>query len=227
MSSDRPVRIAPSLLSADFASLAVDLKGAEAAGADWHHVDVMDGHFVPNITIGPCVVEAIRKVTSIPLDVHIMIQHPLQYAGAFCKAGADVLAFHLESQDDPVETATAIRGFGTRVGVALNPDTPIEHVEPLLDRIDMVLVMSVFPGFAGQSFIRESLDRIRVLRTVLGWDGDVQIDGGIAPTTIGEAAAAGADVFVAGTAVYGHPGGVAEAISGLRELAEKARHHPG
>ncbi len=226
MSSDRPVRIAPSLLSADFAALGADLKGAEAAGADWHHVDVMDGHFVPNITIGPCVVKAIRKVTSIPLDVHVMIRHPLQYAKAFCEAGADILAFHIESQDDAIETAAAIRGFGTRAGVALNPDTPIERLAPLLDHIDMVLVMSVFPGFAGQSFIRESLDRIRELRSGLGWDGDVQIDGGIAPDTIGAAAAAGVDVFVAGTAVYGHPGGVPEAISGLRALAEAARIDP-
>jgi ribulose-phosphate 3-epimerase len=226
MSDPRPIRIAPSLLSANFAELAPDLRTAEEAGADWHHVDGMDGHFVPNLTIGPPVVKAIRRATSIPLDVHLMIDHPLEYAEAFAKAGADILTFHVEAMDDPLETAVAIRNHGMRAGITLNPDTPIDRLVPLLDRVDLVLIMSVFPGFAGQSFIRESLDRVRELRSK-GWDGEVEIDGGIAEDTIADSAAAGVDVFVAGTAVYGSPRGVPEAIATLRRLAEEGRARSG
>jgi ribulose-phosphate 3-epimerase len=217
------VRIAPSILSADFAALGRDLRVAEEGGADLHHVDVMDGHFVPNLTIGPPVVKAVKRAASIPLDVHLMISHPLEYAKAFCEAGSDIVTFHVEADDEALETAAAIREHGAKVGVTLNPDTPIERLEPLLDQVDLVLVMSVFPGFAGQSFIPESLDRIRRLRSDLGWTGPVSIDGGIAEETIGDASAAGADLFVAGTAVYRSPRGVAGAIADLRARAEAAR----
>jgi ribulose-phosphate 3-epimerase len=219
MVAERPILISPSILSADFANLERDLRRAEAAGADWHHVDVMDGHFVPNLTIGPPVVKAVKRAAGVPLDVHLMIDHPLRYAEAFCDAGADWLTFHVESKDDPLATAAAIRGRGARVGVTLNPDTPVSALGPLVGLADMVLVMSVFPGFAGQSFIPESLERVREVRERLGFTGDVEIDGGIAEDTIADAAAAGANVFVAGTAIYRHEKGVEHAVSRLRALA--------
>ncbi len=223
MSALHPIRISPSILSADFAALAPDLKKAEDAGADWHHVDVMDGHFVPNLTIGPPVVRAVRRVSKIPLDVHLRITIPLRYAEAYCDAGADLLTFHVESDDDPLETAAAIKERGVRVGVTLNPDTPITTLEPLVPHVDMVLIMSVFPGFAGQSFIRESLRRVQEVREGFGFRGEIEIDGGIAEDTIEDAARAGVNAFVAGTAVYRHPKGVDFAVARLRELAENAR----
>jgi len=215
------VKIAPSLLSADFAALDREVARVEAAGADWHHVDVMDGHFVPNITIGVPVVEALKRVAAIPLDVHVMISEPLRYAKPFRDAGADGYTFHVEAAGDPIETARAVRELGMRAGITLNPDTPIDAIEPVLDDVDLVLVMSVFPGFGGQSYLREAESRIRAIRE-LGWTGDLQVDGGIAEATIGGAAAAGADVFVAGTAIYRHPEGVEVAIARLRDLAERA-----
>jgi ribulose-phosphate 3-epimerase len=226
VSGPRPIRIAPSLLSADFASLARDLARAEEAGADLHHVDVMDGHFVPNLTIGPPVVRSVRRATSVPLDVHVMITRPLAFAEAFVKAGADGYTFHVEAEDDPVETARAVRALGAKAGITLNPDTPIESLRPLLPHVDRVLVMSVFPGFAGQSFLPESLDRVRAVRA-MGWDGELEIDGGIGPSTIADAAAAGADLFVAGSAVYGADEGVELAIPRLRRLAEEGRDRAG
>jgi ribulose-phosphate 3-epimerase len=215
------ISIAPSLLSSDFARLGEHLRAAEDAGADLHHVDVMDGHFVPNLTIGPPVVKAIRKATRLPLDCHLMIERPLAYAKAFADAGADSITFHVEAKDPPPEVAAAIRALGKRVGVALNPDTPVDRVVPLLGLVDMVLVMSVFPGFGGQRFMPEVLPKVEALRGTHGFRGAVEMDGGINADTIGDCARAGADVLVAGTAVYGEPD-LAAAIGGLRRRAEEA-----
>lgn len=220
-----PIRIAPSLLSSDFARLAEELAAVEAGGADWHHVDVMDGHFVPNLTIGPPVVERIHAAASIPLDVHLMIEEPLRYAEAFAKAGAHVLTFHVElCTDDRAARAiaTGFRDVGVPlVGVALNPDTPIERVAGFLDAVDLVLVMSVFPGFGGQRFMPEVLTKTRWLREH-GYRGHVEMDGGLNDQTIPLCAGAGADVLVAGTAVYGAEdrGG---RIHALRTAAQAAR----
>lgn len=210
-----PVKIAPSLLSADFANLARDVAAVEQAGADWLHVDVMDGHFVPNLTIGPPVVKALRAVATKPLDVHIMVSNPVEFAERYVKAGAHVLTCHVETEP---EALGVIRKAGARAGLAVNPETDIAPVRELLGELDMVLVMSVHPGFGGQSFMPEVLGKIETLRA-WGFEGDVEIDGGIAPATVGDAAAAGANVFVAGSAVFGSPDW-AETIATLRSTAE-------
>ncbi len=222
MGEPAPIRIAPSLLSADFGRLGAHLREAEDAGADLHHVDVMDGHFVRNLTIGPPVVRAIRKHTRIPLDCHLMIERPLQYAKAFADAGADSITFHIEAKDPPREVAAEIRRLGKRVGVALNPATPVEDLLPVLDLVDMVLVMSVVPGFGGQAFMPEVLAKTRALRDTHGFDRDVEMDGGINAETVGSCAAAGANVLVAGNAVYLKTD-MAAAIRTLRGNAEAAR----
>lgn len=210
-----PVKIAPSLLSADFVHLARDVATVEDQGADWLHVDVMDGHFVPNLTIGIPVVKALKAVARRPLDVHIMISNPVAYAEQYVRAGADVLTVHLETEP---EALAAIRAAGGKAGLAVNPETDIAPVRDLLDQLDMVLVMSVHPGFGGQSFMPEVLPKIEALRG-WGFQGDVEIDGGIAPATVGDAAAAGANVFVAGSAVFGSPDW-GETIATLRATAE-------
>jgi len=212
-----PVKIAPSLLSADFVRLADDVAAVDAAGADWLHVDVMDGHFVPNLTIGPPVVKAIKGVATRPLDVHIMITNPGEFAERYVEAGADVLTCHVETQP---ETLAAIRAAGARAGLAVNPETDIAPVRDLLEQLDMVLVMSVHPGFGGQAFMPEVLPKIERLRA-WGWEGDVEIDGGIDPDTIGDAAAAGANVFVSGSGVF-RSDDWAATIATLRERAEAA-----
>ena len=215
--SHPPVKIAPSLLSADFVHLARDVAKVEDCGADWLHVDVMDGHFVPNLTIGIPVVAALKRVARRPLDVHIMISNPVEYAAQYVRAGADVLTCHLEAQPEAID---AIRAAGGRAGLAVNPGTDIAPVRELLDRIDMVLVMSVQPGFGGQRFRPEVLGKIEALRG-WGFEGDIEIDGGIGPDTIGAAAAAGANVFVAGSAIFRSPDWAAT-IASMREAAESA-----
>jgi len=221
----REVRIAPSILSADFGHLADEIAAVEAAGADWIHVDVMDGHFVPNITLGPVVVEAARRATTLPLDVHLMIEEPERYVGDFVKAGAATVGVHVETCPHLHRTVAQIRETGARACVVLNPGTPAELVRPVLADTDQVLVMSVNPGFGGQRFIESVLPKLAVLRRWIDEADlavDLEVDGGIARGTAGRAVAAGADVLVAGNAVFGATD-YAEAIRGLREEARAAR----
>jgi ribulose-phosphate 3-epimerase len=217
------VKIAPSILSADFARLAEGVAAAEEGGADWIHVDVMDGRFVPNITIGPPVVAALRRVTGLPLDVHLMIDSPERFVEAFADAGADILTVHQEATLHLHRTVQAIKDRGMRAGVSLNPATPAATLEEILPAADMVLVMSVNPGFGGQRFIPGSVAKIRRVRDMLraaGMEGvDIQVDGGIAPATARDVAAAGATVLVAGAAVFGASGSVAENIRAIRSAA--------
>jgi ribulose-phosphate 3-epimerase len=216
------VRIAPSILSADFGRLAAEVKAVEEAGADWIHVDVMDGHFVPNLTIGPVVVQAVRAATRLPLDVHLMIEEPERYIDAYAAAGATTLGVHVETCPHLHRTLSQIREAGARASVVLNPATPAQAVEPVLGDVDQVLVMTVNPGFGGQKFIESMLEKIAWLRRALDerdLDADLEVDGGIGPGTAARAARAGANVFVAGTAVFGAPD-YAEAIAALRREVE-------
>jgi ribulose-phosphate 3-epimerase len=220
-----PIRIAPSILSADFGRLAEEVRAAEAAGADWIHVDVMDGRFVPNITIGPLVVEAVRRVTKLPIDAHLMIVEPERYVEAFAKAGADLVSVHAEVSPHLHRTLQAIRAAGARPSVALNPSTPLSAVEWVLADCDMVLLMTVNPGFGGQRYIPACTEKVRQLRALADARGqtlEIEVDGGIKADTVAEVAAAGANVFVAGTAVFGAKDDAA-AIRGLRQGAERAR----
>ena len=218
-----PIRVAPSLLASDFTNLKSELARAEAAGADWHHVDVMDGHFVPNLSIGPPVVQSIKKVSGIPLDVHLMIENPGEWADIYAKAGADILSFHYEAAADNLEaTLNQFKDTGCKVGVALNPPCGVEVLKPYLKDIDMVLIMSVNAGFGGQSFMPEVLSKVSQLRE-WGYDGDIQIDGGISNKTIGPCLAAGANVFVAGSYLYG-----ADSMpEALQELHNKVEYKDG
>ena len=198
--------IAPSILSADFSRLGQEIKAVEKAGADWIHVDVMDGHFVPNITIGPVVVKAARKVTSLPLDVHLMIENADRHVEDFIRAGSDYLTVHAEACPHLQRTLTHIRQLGCKAGVSLNPATPLSSLDHVLSDVDLVLIMSVNPGFGGQSFIPQCLDKIRALRGKLDGVGHeivLMVDGGIKVENIGEVARAGTDAFVAGSAIYG------------------------
>ncbi len=218
-----PIRVAPSLLASDFTNLKSELARAEAAGADWHHVDVMDGHFVPNLSIGPPVVQSIKKVSGIPLDVHLMIENPGEWADIYAKAGADILSFHYEAAADNFEaTLNQFKDTGCKVGVALNPPCGVEVLKPYLKDIDMVLIMSVNAGFGGQRFMPEVLSKVSQLRE-WGYDGDIQIDGGISDKTIGPCLAAGANVFVAGSYLYG-----ADSMpEALQELHNKVEYKDG
>ena len=215
------ILIAPSLLSVDFGHLADGMAMVEEAGADLHHVDVMDGHFVPNLSIGPPVVRAIGQNANIPLDCHLMVTDPLTYGERFAKLGAWGVTFHVEVVDDVAGTAKALRELGVRPGIAINPPTPVEELEPALEHVDMVLVMSVNPGFGGQSFMEEVLPKVEALRTRYGFTKPIEMDGGIAPDTVAACAAAGANVFVAGSAIYNAPDPPA-ALREIRALAEEA-----
>lgn len=200
------IRIAPSILSSDFSRLGEEIKAAEAAGADWIHVDVMDGHFVPNITIGPAVVQAISKVTTLPMDVHLMIENPDQFIEAFAKAGATLLTVHPEACLHLHRTICAIKEMGIKAGVALNPSTPLSVLDWVLEDLDLILIMSVNPGFGGQAFIPKSVEKIEKTRAMLSKcnaKAILSVDGGINEQTIGRAAKAGAEAFVAGAAFYG------------------------
>jgi ribulose-phosphate 3-epimerase len=201
-----PIRIAPSILSADFGQLAEEVRAAEAAGADWIHVDVMDGRFVPNITIGPLVVKAVRAATKLPVDVHLMIVEPERYVADFAAAGADWISVHVEASVHLHRTLQQIKAAGAKAGVVLNPHTPEESIRYVLGDVDLVLVMSVNPGFGGQSFIPSSLAKLQALRQMIDRAALpvlLEVDGGISPATAGEVARAGARVFVAGAAVFG------------------------
>jgi len=220
-----PIRIAPSILSADFGRLADEVRAVEAAGADWIHVDVMDGRFVPNITIGPLVVEAVRKVTRLPIDAHLMIVEPERYVEAFAKAGADLISVHAEVSPHLHRTIQAIRAAGARPSVALNPSTPLDCLEYVLGDVDMVLLMTVNPGFGGQSYIPAVTEKVRRLRRMAderGQELEIQVDGGVKASTVGEVARAGANVLVAGTAVFGAKDYRA-AVRDLRDAAERGR----
>jgi len=214
-------RIAPSILSADFARLGEELRAVEQAGADWIHVDVMDGHFVPNMTIGPLVVEAVKRSTTLPLDVHLMIESPERFVEDFVRAGANTVGVQVETCPHLHRTVGQIHDAGARASVVLNPATPASAVELVLGDVDQVLVMTVNPGFGGQKFIESMLPKIAQLRHWIderGFDVALEVDGGVAPETIERAAQAGADVFVAGTAVFG-ASDYAQAIATLRRLA--------
>jgi ribulose-phosphate 3-epimerase len=204
-----PKKIAPSLLSADFSKLQEQITLMEEGGADLHHVDVMDGHFVPNITFGPFIVKAIKKCSNIPLDVHLMIENPEKYVEDFVRAGADYLTVHVEATKHIHRLLQQIRATGAKVGVSLNPGTPLSSIEEILDDVDMILIMSVNPGFGGQSFIPQSLDKIRRLRKMLSDRGldhvEIEIDGGVKLENIAEVAAAGVDIFVSGSGIYNAP----------------------
>lgn len=216
------VKIAPSILSADFARLGEQVREAEAGGADVIHVDVMDGHFVPNITIGPLVVEAVRRVTRLPLDVHLMIEEPEKYVSAFARAGADYVSVHAEATHHLDRLLAQIREQGKRAGVALNPATPPAVLDYVLDKVDLILCMTVNPGFGGQRFIETVLPKIRhfhELRRRGLWSGELEVDGGVNAETAALVAEAGADLLVAGSAVFGAES-VAGAIASIRRSAE-------
>jgi ribulose-phosphate 3-epimerase len=218
------LRIAPSILSADIGRLAEEVRDVERAGADWIHIDVMDGRFVPNITLGPLVVEAVRKVTSLPLDVHLMIVEPERYIEAFAAAGADVISVHLEASTHLQRTLAEIRRLGKRAGIVLNPHTPEDAVKYLLGDLDLILVMSVNPGFAGQRFLDSVVPKIAALRAEIDRAGakvDLEVDGGVTDQTVRRVVEAGADVLVAGSAVFGKPDRK-QAIDRIRAAAAAA-----
>ena len=219
----RHIKIAPSILSADFTQLGREVAEVEAAGGDTIHVDVMDGHFVPNITLGPLVVKAVRGATSLPLDVHLMIEKPERYLADFCAAGADGLTVHVETCPHLHRTVQQIKELGCWAGVALNPSTPVASLEEILPYVDLVLVMTVNPGFGGQSFIEGTLSKIRRVRDrldELGSDANLEVDGGVDAATTLRVVKAGANVLVAGSAIFGASEGIATAIARMRAASK-------
>ena len=216
-----PLLIAPSILSADLGRLANEVREVEAAGADWIHVDVMDGRFVPNITLGPAITAAVRKATSLPVDVHLMIVEPERYVEAFADAGADTISVHEEASVHLQRTLSLIRSLGKRAGVVLNPHTPESTIEYVLPDCDLILVMSVNPGFGGQTFLPQILPKVRRIRKMIeasGFDIDLEVDGGVSPSTIAQVCEAGANVVVAGSEVFGQPDRAA-AVTAIRAAA--------
>ena len=217
----RMIKIAPSILSADFANLAQEIERVERGGADVLHVDVMDGHFVPNITLGPPVVSSLRKVTELPLDTHLMIQEPSRYISEFIRAGANWLSIHAEADPHLNRTIRYIQDQGARAGVAVNPATPLTALEEILPDVDFVLIMSVNPGFGGQQFIPASLQKIRRLREVIASNGcraEIEVDGGIGPHNLQDVLTAGAEVIVAGSAIFSRGADATEAVRELKKI---------
>ena len=215
------MKIAPSILSADFSRLSDEIQAVESAGADWLHVDVMDGHFVPNITIGPVVVESIRKVTGLPLDVHLMIADPDKFAPEFIKAGADWVSIHPDTCKDPVASLKNIRDLGAKASIAVNPDVPLEKVEACLSHLDMILMMTVFPGFAGQAFIEDVLPKIEKVKKIVverKLPVLIEADGGIKADNVERVVRAGAEVIVSGSGIFKTPD-YAETIRKMRQAA--------
>jgi ribulose-phosphate 3-epimerase len=225
MASERTVRIAPSILSADFARLADEVARVEAGGADLLHLDVMDGHFVPNLTIGPAVVSALKRVTTLPLEVHLMISDPDRYLDAFVKAGASTVIVHAEVLPHLHRTLTEIRRLGAQAGVALNPSTPVGTIGDVLDQLDHVLIMSVNPGFGGQQFIPHTLPKLSGVRALLesaGSAAPIEVDGGVDLSNVAALVNAGVSILVAGSAVFGTPDPAA-AVRALRDAARRAK----
>jgi ribulose-phosphate 3-epimerase len=220
--NEKNIIIAPSILSADFTRLGEQIAECESAGVDWIHVDVMDGHFVPNLTMGPVVVEACRRATGLPLDVHLMIEHPENLLEAFAKAGASHLTVHVETCPDIIRTLKTIRDLGCQPGVTLNPETPADSLREAIPLADLVLVMTVHPGYSGQSFMENVVPKVAQIREMLdkaksaAW---LEVDGGISPGTISQVRAAGANAFVSGNAIFKHPDGIAARICALREAS--------
>jgi len=220
------ILVAPSILAADFARLGEDIKRVSDAGCDLLHLDVMDGHFVPNLTIGPPLISCIRKISNLVFDTHLMISDPLKYAEIFIKAGADHITFHLESDNDPRAVIDAIRAAGATVGISLKPKTPAEKLFPYLDKIDLVLIMTVEPGFGGQSFMADMMPKVKAVHDQICRIGrmvHLEVDGGIDGKNVAEAAGAGANMMVAGTSVFRNPAG---AVNAIKELHAAAQYLP-
>ena len=217
--SNEQMLVAPSILASDFATLGEDCAMVAKGGSELLHLDVMDGHFVPNLTIGPPLIKSLRKVNDLYFDAHLMITNPIKYAPVFSEAGADMITFHVESDEDPDEAIKCIRDLDCEVGITLKPGTPAEAVLPYLDKVDLVLVMTVNPGFGGQSFIESQLGKIAEVRSMLdainsaAW---LEVDGGISEQTLPKVQRAGADAFVAGSAVFNHPQGIVAGVQALK-----------